>query len=157
MRQLVEPPNPKKPTALRGAAGVWNRQSGNRIRGCDGTRIRAADSLARVGSQSVTKAAALFPFLPASAPRPNPPLLCCRCSKHTCRRWLSRRRPQTSIEMSSSSRDSGRLSDIRSLPAKPDGVGGRSCLFRRRKINGSITRNRTPITQNASTNESIEA
>jgi len=69
MRQLVEPPNPKKPTALRGAAGVWNRQSGNRIRGCDGARIHAADSLARVDSQSVTKAAALFPFFPL-------PLLC---------------------------------------------------------------------------------
>lgn len=64
MRQLVEPPNPKKPTALRGAAGVWNRQSGNRIKGCDGARIHADDSLARVDSQSVTKAAAFFLFFP---------------------------------------------------------------------------------------------
>ena len=32
-RQLVEPPNPKKPTDLRGAVGVWNRESGDRIKG----------------------------------------------------------------------------------------------------------------------------
>ena len=37
-RQLSEPPNPKKPAASRGAAGVWNRKSGDRIRGCDGAR-----------------------------------------------------------------------------------------------------------------------
>lgn len=45
-RQLVEPPNPKKPTALRGTAGVWNRKSGNHIRGCDGPCIHAVNSLA---------------------------------------------------------------------------------------------------------------
>jgi len=72
-RRLVEPPNPKKPTALRGAAGVWNRKSGNRIRGCDGTRIHATNSLARVGGQSVTNVAALsfcphFPLCRAASP-----------------------------------------------------------------------------------------
>src|SRR5271169_758406 len=46
------------------AVGVLNRQSGNHIRGCDGARTHAADSLARVGSQSVTRTAALFPFFP---------------------------------------------------------------------------------------------
>jgi hypothetical protein len=37
------------PLTVRGAVGVWNRESGDRIRGCDGARVRAADSLARVG------------------------------------------------------------------------------------------------------------
>jgi len=49
-RQLIEPPNPKKLTALRGAAGVWNRKSGDHIKGCDGARIHAADSLAGADS-----------------------------------------------------------------------------------------------------------
>jgi len=48
-RQLVKQPDPKKPTALRGAVGVWNRESGDRIKGCDGARILAASSLAGVG------------------------------------------------------------------------------------------------------------
>jgi hypothetical protein len=38
MGQLIEPPDPKNPTALRGAAGVWNRKSGDHIKGCDGAR-----------------------------------------------------------------------------------------------------------------------
>jgi len=29
-------PDLKKPTALRGAVGVWDRESGDRIKGCDG-------------------------------------------------------------------------------------------------------------------------
>jgi hypothetical protein len=37
-RRLAESPNSKKPTASRGAAGVWNHKSGDRIRGCDGAR-----------------------------------------------------------------------------------------------------------------------
>jgi cobalamin biosynthesis protein CbiM len=38
--QLGGLPDLKKPTALRGAVGVWNRESGDRIKGCDGTCIR---------------------------------------------------------------------------------------------------------------------
>jgi len=38
--QLGELPDLKKPTALRGVVGVWNRESGDRIKGCDGTCIR---------------------------------------------------------------------------------------------------------------------
>ena len=56
------PPNPRKPTALPGAAGIGAAKAVIASGGCDGARIRAADSLARVGSQSVTKAAALFFF-----------------------------------------------------------------------------------------------
>jgi len=47
--QPARQPNPKKPAALRGAAGVWNRESGDRIKGCDGARIHATGSLAGVG------------------------------------------------------------------------------------------------------------
>jgi len=34
--QPEEQPDLKKPTALRGAVGVWDRESGDRIKGCDG-------------------------------------------------------------------------------------------------------------------------
>jgi len=34
--QLGGPPNPKKPTALRGAVGVWNCESSDHIKGRDG-------------------------------------------------------------------------------------------------------------------------
>jgi len=44
-RQLIEPPNLRKPTNLRGAVGAWNRKSGDHIKGCDGARIHAADFL----------------------------------------------------------------------------------------------------------------
>jgi hypothetical protein len=46
--QPVAHPNPKKPTSLRGAAGVWNRESGDRTRDCDGARIHVVDSLTGV-------------------------------------------------------------------------------------------------------------
>jgi hypothetical protein len=36
--QLGGHPDPKKPTALREAAGVWDRESGDCIKGCDGAR-----------------------------------------------------------------------------------------------------------------------
>jgi len=36
-------PNPKKPTVLREAAGVWNRESGDRIRGCNGACIHVVE------------------------------------------------------------------------------------------------------------------
>ena len=86
-RRLVEPPNPKKPTDLRGAAGVWNRKSGDRIRGCDGTRIHATNSLARVGGQSVTNVAALSfcPRFPNSAVL-DPPWQCLAIDQPTTHR-----------------------------------------------------------------------
>jgi len=46
--QLEEQPDLKKPTALRGAVGVWNRESGDRIKGCDGACLHAVGSLAGV-------------------------------------------------------------------------------------------------------------
>jgi hypothetical protein len=36
-----EQPDLKKPTALRGAVGVWDRESGDRIKGCDGACVHA--------------------------------------------------------------------------------------------------------------------
>ncbi len=48
-RQLVEQPDPKKPMALRGAIGVWNCESSDRIRGCDGARLHVVRSLAGAG------------------------------------------------------------------------------------------------------------
>jgi len=33
--QPEEQPDLKKPTALRGVVGVWDRESGDRIKGCD--------------------------------------------------------------------------------------------------------------------------
>jgi hypothetical protein len=59
--QLVEPPNPKKPTALRGAAGVWDRESGDHIKGCDGACIHAIGSLAGADGWGITNVAA-FPI-----------------------------------------------------------------------------------------------
>jgi hypothetical protein len=34
--QPEEQPDLKKPTVLRGTVGVWDRESGDRIEGCDG-------------------------------------------------------------------------------------------------------------------------
>jgi len=39
--QPEEQPDLKKPTALRGAVGVWDRESGDRIKGCDGACLHA--------------------------------------------------------------------------------------------------------------------
>jgi len=47
-------PDQKKPTALRGEVGVWNRESGDRIKGCDGACVHAVSSLARAASWSIT-------------------------------------------------------------------------------------------------------
>jgi hypothetical protein len=46
--QPEEQPYLKKPTALRGAVGVWDRESGGRIKGCDGACFHAVVSLAGV-------------------------------------------------------------------------------------------------------------
>jgi hypothetical protein len=39
--QLAGPPNPKKPTTLRGVVGVWNCESSDYIRGRDGACFHA--------------------------------------------------------------------------------------------------------------------
>jgi len=39
---LLERPDPKKPTVLRGSVGVWNCESSDCIRGCDGTCLHVA-------------------------------------------------------------------------------------------------------------------
>jgi len=64
---------------LRGEAGVWDRESGDRIKGCDGTWIHAVGSLAGADGWNITNVAA-FPisgaiqhsklhiFLPAKRP-----------------------------------------------------------------------------------------
>ena len=44
--QPEEQPDLKKPTALRGAVGVWDRESGDCIKGCDGACLHAINSLA---------------------------------------------------------------------------------------------------------------
>jgi hypothetical protein len=56
----VGPPNLKKPTALRGGVGVWDCESGDRIKGCDGACLLAIGFFAGVGSWSVTNVAAFF-------------------------------------------------------------------------------------------------
>jgi len=55
-------PDPKKPTNLRGDAGVWYRESGDRIKDRDGARIQVVDSLAGVGGWSVTNVAVFSIF-----------------------------------------------------------------------------------------------
>jgi hypothetical protein len=57
-----ERPNPKKPTALRGVVGVWNCESSDRIKGCDGARIHAVGSLAGANGWGVTNIAAFSIF-----------------------------------------------------------------------------------------------
>ena len=47
--QPEEQPDLKKLTALRGVVGVWDCESGDRIKGCDGTCLHAVGSLAGVG------------------------------------------------------------------------------------------------------------
>jgi hypothetical protein len=46
---------------LRGGAGVWDRESGDRIKGCDGACIHAVGSLAGAMGWSITNVAA-FPI-----------------------------------------------------------------------------------------------
>jgi hypothetical protein len=45
--QPAGPPNLKKPTTLRGVVGVWNCESGDRIRGRDGACFHAVGFLVR--------------------------------------------------------------------------------------------------------------
>jgi len=47
---------------LRGAVGVWNCESGDRIKGCDGTCLHAIGSLAGAGGWSITNVAAFSIF-----------------------------------------------------------------------------------------------
>ena len=48
---------------LRGTVWVWNCESGDYIKGCDGTCIHAVGSLAGADGWSITNVAA-FPFSP---------------------------------------------------------------------------------------------
>jgi hypothetical protein len=57
-------PDPKKPTNLRGNAGVWYCESSDRIKDRDGARIQVVDSLAGVDGWSVTNVA-VFSISPA--------------------------------------------------------------------------------------------
>ena len=57
-----EQPDLKKPTALRGAVGVWNRESSDRIKGCDGACIHAVGSLAGADGWSITDVTAFIFF-----------------------------------------------------------------------------------------------
>ena len=60
--QPEEQPDLKKPTALRGVVGVWDRESGDRIKGCDGACVHAEGSLAGAGGWSITNVTAfIFP------------------------------------------------------------------------------------------------
>ena len=69
--QPEEQPDPKNRLFLRGAVGVWNCESSDRIKGCDGACIHAVGSLAGAGGWSITNVAA-FPVFPA--PQFHPPL-----------------------------------------------------------------------------------
>ena len=71
--QPDEQPDLKKPTALRGVVGVWDRESGDRIKGCDGACVHAEGSLAGAGGWSVTNVTAFTFFLvfPASLSSPR--------------------------------------------------------------------------------------
>ena len=51
----------KNRLTLRGGAGVWDRESGDRIKGCDGTWIHAVGSLAGADGWNITNVAA-FPI-----------------------------------------------------------------------------------------------
>ena len=56
--QLGKLPNPKKPTVLRGSAGVWSCESSDRIRGRDGACLHVVGFLAGAGGWSITNVAA---------------------------------------------------------------------------------------------------
>src|SRR6266481_9115953 len=45
--QPAGPPNLKKPTTLRGVVGVWNCESSDYIRGCDGACVHAVGFLVK--------------------------------------------------------------------------------------------------------------
>ena len=66
--QPEEQPDLKKPTALRGVVGVWDRESGDCIKGCDGACVHAEGSLAGAGGWSITNVTA-FTFLVVNNPR----------------------------------------------------------------------------------------
>jgi len=47
---------------VRATAGVWYRESGDCIRGCDGACFHVVDSLAGAGGWNITNVAALYIF-----------------------------------------------------------------------------------------------
>jgi hypothetical protein len=48
---------------VRATAGVWYRESGDCIRGCDGACFHVVDSLAGAGGWNITNVAALYIFV----------------------------------------------------------------------------------------------
>jgi hypothetical protein len=54
LRQLGEPPDPKKPTVLRGSAGVWNCESSGHIEGRDGACLHALEIAENEGMATST-------------------------------------------------------------------------------------------------------
>ena len=60
-------PGPEKTDGLcEEPVGVRDRESGGRIKGCDGTCIRAVNSLAGVGGWSITNVTAFTIFQPSA-------------------------------------------------------------------------------------------
>ena len=80
--QPEEQPDLKKPTALRGVVGVWDRESGDRIKGCDGACIHAVGSLAGAGGWSITNVTAFYYLWPPRCP-PNDQFLAGRICCHS--------------------------------------------------------------------------
>jgi hypothetical protein len=62
----------KNRLTLRGGAGVWDRESGDRIKGCDGTWIHAVGSLAGADGWNITNVAA-FPISSVMTGGARPP------------------------------------------------------------------------------------
>ena len=60
--QPEEQPDPEKITVSASSSWVWNCESGDRIKKCDGACIHPVDSVAEVGGWSITNVAA-FPIL----------------------------------------------------------------------------------------------
>jgi hypothetical protein len=57
-----EQPNPKNRLILRGAVGVWNCESSDYIKGCDGACIQAVGFLAGADGWNITNVAAFSIF-----------------------------------------------------------------------------------------------
>ena len=66
--QPVEQPDLKKPTTLRGVVGVWDCESGDRIRGRDGACFHAVGFLARSERLEHNQCHGLFLSFPQNLP-----------------------------------------------------------------------------------------
>ncbi len=72
------------------SAEVWNCESGDRIKGCDGTCVHATNSLAGVGGWSITKVAAFSIF--CAIPLRRPISRSTQFTKYLLKAYNSRRR-----------------------------------------------------------------